>query len=217
MSEVTRGPAAALRDLRDIATSTADPLARETRFVFGEGNPNARLMLVGEAPGGDEDRLGRPFVGAAGRMLDRALAVAGIERSALWVSNVVKRRPTAPGRGRALKNRPPTTAEIAADRRWIDAEIAAIHPAVLVCLGAVAANALIHPRFRLGTERGQLRQAPFGGLALATYHPSYLLRFHGADFERAFGAVVADLAHAASAARIGQHAVGDSARDGIAD
>jgi uracil-DNA glycosylase family 4 len=209
-------PTTALGDLRDAGERAPDPLGRETRFVFGEGDPNARLMLVGEAPGGDEDRLGRPFVGAAGRLLDRVLAAAGIERSAVWISNVVKRRPTAPGAGRLLKNRPPTTAEIAADRRWVDAEIAAIRPAIVVCLGAVAANALVHPRFRLGAERGQVQAGPSGCLALATYHPSYVMRFHGDEFDRVFGEVVSDLVRAKSAAEIGEHPVGDATRDALA-
>ena len=198
ISETDR--AAALREIERSALSTPDPLGRETRFVFGEGNPNARIVLVGEAPGGDEDRVGRPFVGAAGRLLDRALLAAGIARESVWISNLVKHRPTLPGTGRLLKNRPPTAAEIAADRHWIDEEIAIIRPAVVVCLGAVAANALIHPRFKLGEERGRPQPGPVGGQALATYHPSYPLRLQGEAFARVFDAIVADLVAASAAA-----------------
>lgn len=168
--------------------------------VFGEGNASARLMLVGEAPGEVEDRIGRPFVGPAGKLLDSVLERAGIERSELWVTNVVKIRPVTRV-GKVLRNRPPTTAEVAAWRPVIEAELQVVQPAALVCLGATAASALIHPRFRIGDERGKWLAGPHGSAALATYHPSYPLRLAGASYERVVSIMVEDLIRARERSR----------------
>lgn len=135
--------------------------------VFGEGNPRARLMLVGEGPGATEDELGRPFVGKAGELLDRILAAAGFAREEVYINNVVMCRP--PG------NRVPAEAEMAACLPWLRARIRIIRPGVIVCLGATAARALIHPQARITQLRGRWHER--GGIfVMPTYHPAALLR-----------------------------------------
>lgn len=173
------------------------------QVVFGEGNPDAALMLVGEGPGQVEDRVGRPFVGPAGKLLSRALTEAGIDRSEVWLTNVVKSRPAESVGGR-LRNRPPRPDEIEACRPWLDAELTIVRPAVVVCLGASAANGLIHPGFRIGEERGRWFPGPFGTVALATYHPSYPLHLTGPSFDRVLAIIVGDLSRARRLAVEGQ-------------
>ncbi len=168
---------------------------RRRQVVFGEGNPDARMMVVGEGPGEVEDRTGRPFQGPAGQLFDRALAKAGIDRALLWVTNTVKSRAADPV-GRRLKNRPPRMDEIDACRPWLDAEIDIIRPRVIVCLGASAAKGLIDRKFKIGEQRSQWFPGPHGSAVLATYHPSYPLRLQGEAFERVFGIIVEDLARA---------------------
>ena len=132
-------------------------------------------MLVGEQPGDREDRDGRPFVGPAGRLLDQALDEAGIDRSAAYVTNVVKHfKWTASGKRRIHKK--PSAAEVAACRPWLDAELAVVEPKVVVCLGATAAGALLGPRFRLTRQRGEFLEGLLGPLLTATVHPSSILR-----------------------------------------
>lgn len=171
--------------------------------VAGEGSLAARLMLVGEAPGKEEARTHRPFVGPAGNVLNRVLERLSIPRSEIWITNVVKIRPTATG-DRGEVNRPPTRAEIATWRAVLDREIEIIRPSVVVCLGAVAASALIHPDFRMRQERGQWFPGPEGARAIATYHPSYLLRLRGPSYEVARDEMLADLSRAWGEARSGQ-------------
>lgn len=170
------------------------------QVVFGEGNPEAALMLVGEGPGQVEDRVGRPFVGPAGKLLDRALAEAGIERSDLWITNVVKSRP-AERVGGKLRNRPPRMDEIEACRPWLTAELQIVQPAVIVCLGASGANGVIHPGFKIGEEHSRWFPGPLGAVAMATYHPSYPLRLTGPSFDRVMATIVDDLARAYRRAR----------------
>jgi probable DNA metabolism protein len=149
--------------------------APATQAVFGEGPPKARIMLVGEQPGDQEDLAGRPFVGPAGDVLARALADAGIDRSAVYVTNAVKHFKFEP-RGKRRIHQTPRLSEIRACRPWVEAEIHAVQPAVLVCLGATAAQALIGPQFRLTRHRGQRLTTPWADVTLATYHPSAILR-----------------------------------------
>jgi len=163
--------------------------------VFGEGNLDARLMLVGEAPGKEEAVAGRPFVGAAGIGLNTLLERLNIPRADLWITNVVKTRPVRQGR-RGEVNRAPTAREIARDKDVVDAEISIVSPRVIVCLGAVAATTLIHPNFRMGDEHGCWFPGPSGARLMATYHPAYLLRLQGLDYETVRDAVLADLARA---------------------
>ena len=146
-----------------------------TQTVFGEGSPRAALMLVGEQPGDAEDLSGRPFVGPAGRLLDRALEAAGVDRAAVYVTNVVKHFKWEP-RGKRRIHKKPNAGEIAACRPWLDTEIALIKPRAIVCLGATAAQALLGRDFRLTAHRGELIASPLAPIVLATVHPSSLLR-----------------------------------------
>jgi DNA polymerase len=149
---------------------------RGTQTVFGRGPKEARLMLIGEQPGDQEDLVGEPFVGPAGRMLDRALQEAGIPRDAVYVTNVVKHFKWEP-RGKRRIHKKPNTMEIAACRPWLDAEIAVLKPRVVVCLGATAAQALLGKSFRVTQQRGEVITSPLMPYAImATVHPSSILR-----------------------------------------
>jgi DNA polymerase len=166
-----------LASLREAAAGCrACPLwQRGTQTVFGEGDPHARVMLVGEQPGNDEDLAGRPFVGPAGKLLDRALETAKIDRRHVYVTNVVKHFKWEP-RGKRRIHAKPNAAEIAACRPWLDAELELIKPEVLVCLGATAAQALLGRQFRVSKERGKFVPSPLAPHVLATVHPSAILR-----------------------------------------
>ena len=148
---------------------------RATQTVFGEGAKHAELMLVGEQPGNDEDTSGHPFVGPAGKLLDRALVDAGIDRSAVYVTNVVKHFKWEP-RGKRRIHKKPSAAEIAACRPWLDTEIALVAPRAIVCLGATAAQALLGRQFKVTARRGIFIGSPLAPLVLATVHPSSILR-----------------------------------------
>jgi len=166
-----------------------------TQTVFGAGSPRARLMLIGEQPGDVEDRMGEPFVGPAGRILDQALEAARIDRGVVYVTNVVKhfkwRR--APSGKRRLHQRP-DRAEVEACRPWLEAEVARIGPELIVCLGATAAQALLGSAFRVTRDRGKVVSTELGPPAIATVHPSAVLRAEGTDErELAFAELVADL------------------------
>jgi uracil-DNA glycosylase len=172
---------------------------RATQTVFGEGSDRASILLVGEQPGNDEDRAGRPFVGPAGRLLDRALDEAGIDRSRAYVTNVVKHFSWEP-RGKWRIHKKPNAREIAACRGWLEREIALVRPRVLVCLGATAAQALLGSRFRVSQERGRFVPADFAPHVLATVHPSSILRADDDESrDAAFAQFVADLRVAATA------------------
>ena len=178
---------------------TACPLyAKATQTVFGEGKEGASLMLVGETPGDQEDRTGRPFVGPAGRLLDRCLEAAGLEREEAYVSNVVKHFKWTP-RGKRRLHGKPNAMEIRACRPWLDAEVALVKPKVLVCLGATAAQALIAPSFRVSRQRGAFVASPLAPYVLATVHPSALLRGDPEQREAEIARFVADLKKAAAA------------------
>ena len=172
-----------------------------TQTVFGEGPADAALMLIGEQPGDQEDLAGRPFVGPAGKVLDRALEAAGIEREAIYITNAVKHFKNEP-RGKRRLHKKPDTSEIDACRWWLDNELALIEPAVAVALGATAARALLRKALSINANRGRLIAMPNGGNALITVHPSYLLRLQEArDKRREFDLFVKDLHFAAEAAR----------------
>ncbi|CAN5142400.1 UdgX family uracil-DNA binding protein [soil metagenome] len=169
-----------LAALRDAASRCrACPLWQPaTQTVFGEGPGDARIMLVGEQPGDAEDLRGQPFVGPAGEVLDHALAALGIDRSSLYLTNVVKHfKFTRSGKVR-LHSKANAT-EQRACRQWLDAEIASINPAIIVCLGATAASALLGPGVELMQVRGKLLHLPDGRQALATVHPAWVLRHRG--------------------------------------
>ena len=148
---------------------------RATQTVFGEGSRSAPLMLVGEQPGDQEDLAGKPFVGPAGKLLDRALEQAGIDRSAAYVTNVVKHFKWE-ARGKRRIHAKPSWSEMVACRPWLDAEIAVVEPRVLVCLGATAAQAVIGRDFRVSRQRGELVDSALAPYVTATIHPSAILR-----------------------------------------
>jgi DNA polymerase len=146
-----------------------------TQTVFGEGPPDAEVMMVGEQPGDHEDIEGRPFVGPAGRVLDSALERAGIDRDRVYLTNVVKHFKWRP-RGKRRIHQKPSLEEIKACRPWFDGELAAVDPRILVCLGAVAATALIGREFRVSRQRGEFVESPLAERVIATVHPSSILR-----------------------------------------
>ena len=164
-----------------------------TQTVFGEGRTGARVLMVGEQPGDREDLAGRPFVGPAGRILDQGLVRAGIARSDVYVTNAVKHFKWEPVGKRRLHKKP-NAREIAACRPWLDAEIEALHPEVLVALGATAAQALMGGNFRVTHDRGKIfKDQPWGGTFVATIHPSAILRGDPEERETALAAFVTDL------------------------
>jgi DNA polymerase len=155
-----------------------------TQTVFGEGGSKAKVVLVGEQPGNDEDLAGRPFVGPAGRLLDQVLEEAGIDRADAYVTNVVKHFKWEP-HGKRRLHKKPNAREIAACRPWLDAELAVLKPEVLVCLGATAAQALLGRDFRVSTQRGQFVESSLAPHVLATVHPSSILRAPDAESRHA--------------------------------
>ena len=146
-----------------------------TQTVFGEGATSARVVLVGEQPGDQEDRQGRPFVGPAGRLLDRALAEAGLERKTVYLTNAVKHFNFEPRGKFRLHKRPPAMA-IKACRPWLDAELEVLEPEVLVLMGATAAQAILGAKFRVSTGRGKIIRGSIAPRVIATLHPSAILR-----------------------------------------
>jgi len=146
-----------------------------TQTVFGEGKPTSTVMFVGEQPGNSEDLQGRPFVGPAGNLLDKALDEAGIDRSRVYVTNVVKHFKWEP-RGKRRIHKKPNAAEINACRPWLQAEIDVIKPRVIICLGSTAAQAVIGPKFRVSTQRASFVDSPLAPFVTATVHPSSILR-----------------------------------------
>src|ERR1700737_1635054 len=166
-----------LAELRQAAASckACDLWKNATQTVFGEGASKAKIMFVGEQPGDQEDRAGHPFVGPAGKLLNEALAEAGIDRTKVYVTNVVKHFKWEP-RGKRRIHKKPSPAEIAACRPWLDAEIAVLEPKVIVCLGALAAQALLGKDFRVTQRRGEFVESPLAPFVMATVHPSSILR-----------------------------------------
>lgn len=170
-----------------------------TQTVFGAGAAHARLLFVGEQPGDHEDVSGHPFVGPTGALLQRALTDAGIERKQIYLTNAVKHFKWE-RRGQRRLHRSPAEREIRACRPWLLAEVAAIKPAVLVCLGAVAARAVFERAVRLRDLRGQLHPSPLAAFTLATLHPSALLRLRAAsERAKAYGEFVGELQMASQA------------------
>jgi len=152
-----------------------DLYKRGTQTVFGEGPQRAQIMMVGEQPGDAEDIAGHPFVGPAGRLLDRALEEAGIDRAVVYVTNVVKHFKWEP-RGKRRIHAKPNGAEIAACRPWLETEIALVKPRILVCLGATAAQALLGRAFKVSKQRGEFVSSSLAPRVTATVHPSSILR-----------------------------------------
>lgn len=168
-------------------------------MVFGEGPLDARFVMIGEAPGENEAIAKRPFVGRAGQLLNRLLQDAAIDRQQVYVTNVVKVRPTADGGGGRLKNRPPRVGELKEGLEILLPELALIAPAALILFGNVPSKALIGKAFAMGANRGNWFTTVAGIPALATYHPAYILRLEGPDLERTRAVVVNDLVTARAA------------------
>ena len=189
------GAAAQLEGLRKRAAGCRDcPLwANATQTVFGEGSAKAKIMFVGEQPGDSEDREGHPFIGPAGRILAQAMDAVGIERDRVYITNAVKHFKWEP-RGKRRLHKTPAQREIEACYQWLQGEMDAIHPAIVVALGATAAKTLLGPRFRITQSRGQVQRREGLPDVIATYHPSFLLRIKDRpEGDQAYGEFVDDL------------------------
>ena len=188
-----------LTKLREAAAGCqACPLWKTgTQTVFGEGSPKAEVMFVGEQPGDQEDKAGKPFVGPAGRLFDQAMEQAGIDRSLTYVTNVVKHFKWQ-ARGKRRIHQKPNWSEITACDPWLEAELAVVKPRVLVCLGATAAQALLGRQFRVTRQRGEPVESELAPVVLATVHPSSILRADEEDRETELAAFVSDLKVVAS-------------------
>jgi DNA polymerase len=187
--------------VREVAAQckACDLYTRGTQTVFGEGPKRAEIMLVGEQPGDAEDIAGHPFVGPAGKLLDRALEAAGIDRRIVYVTNVVKHFKWEP-RGKRRIHAKPNAGEIGACRPWLDTEIALVKPRVIVCLGATAAQALLGKAFRVTKQRGEFIESSLAPLVTATVHPSSILRAPDEEARREeMKQFVADLKRVAAA------------------
>ena len=169
------------------------PLYRNaTQAVFGEGPAKAEIVMVGEQPGDQEDRQGKPFVGPAGRILSQGLEEAGIDRTKVFITNVVKHFKFQP-RGKRRIHKRPSAEEVRACRPWLDAELAAVKPTALVALGATAAQDLFGRSFRVTKQRGERLDFDFAPLVMATIHPSAILRADDDQREEEYRRFVADL------------------------
>ena len=187
----------ALRE-RAIACRDCEKLVRtRTQVVFGSGNPEANLVFVGEAPGENEDVRGVPFVGRAGKLLDEILKESELSRENIWITNIVKCRPTKMSDSGRLSNRAPLVGEIRACQKWLDAELSLINPTVIVCLGGPAASVIIHKGFKITQERGEwFTDSMYAPFVTAAYHPAYVLRLHGDSLDRTRKLLVADIVEA---------------------
>ncbi|UYP19124.1 UdgX family uracil-DNA binding protein [Rhodococcus sp. Z13] len=197
------------RDLDALASAAAgcrgcDLYRDAERTVFGDGGPHARILFVGEQPGNEEDLAGEPFVGPAGHLFDKALDRAGIDRETVYVTNAVKHfRFDRSANGRRRIHRKPTGAQIAACRPWLEAELDAVRPEIVVCLGATAAQSLLGKDFKLTRHRGEVLRLPdelrgsCDPAVVVTVHPSAVLRARS-QRDDAFRAFVQDLKRAAA-------------------
>lgn len=163
-----------------------------TNVVFGEGNPETPLVIIGEGPGENEDATGRPFVGRAGKLLDEALRENHMTRKHVYICNVVKCRACIV-EGRSVKNRPPRIEEISACKPWLEKQLAIIKPLVILCLGAPSANTIIHKDFKMTKERGLWFDTPYAYAATAALHPSYVLRQMSQGYPEARDLLVKDI------------------------
>ena len=164
-----------------------------TQVVFSTGDRSARIMLVGEQPGDQEDRQGEPFIGPAGRVLDEALSAAGIDREAVYLTNAVKHFRFEP-RGKRRIHQKPDTRHVTACHPWLEAELEAVQPRVVVALGATGARAVFGRTMKIGESRGRVLELGPDRSALITSHPSAVLRLRGkGGYDEAFGELVEDL------------------------
>lgn len=152
-----------------------------TKSVFGEGDPCARVMVVGEGPGETEDKLGRPFVGRAGELLEKMLGAIDLPREDVFICNTVKCRPTLDDGGKKLRNRAPDPIELKNCRAYLDEQIAIVRPEIILALGAPAAKSFMGDKFSITKQRGQWFEGPEGIAVIATFHPAYILRQTGGE------------------------------------
>ncbi len=179
----------------------ACPLAqRRTNVVFGEGDRSSPLVLIGEGPGDNEDRTGRPFVGRAGQLLDKALEDAGVGRSRVYITNTLKCRAADWSTGKPV-NRAPLEIEVAACRQWLVPQLAFLKPKVILCIGAPSAKNLIKKNFQITKERGLYFPCEFAKTAIATLHPAYILRQMNISGDGGYSLLVGDIARAWEAAQ----------------
>lgn len=196
--ETQAAPVSKSQIILDMATEAStcpacDLSETRTKVVFGDGNADSPLMLIGEGPGANEDATGLPFVGRAGKLLDECLREAGMLRKHIYLTNVVKCRPTLEEAGK-IKNRPPRADEASTCvSLWLDKQIAAVQPLVILCLGAPAANAIIHKNFKMTQERGQWFESRYARHAIAALHPAYILRQEGEAYDQSRQFLIDDL------------------------
>ena len=203
MTPASRSSAKSLSSLREEAARcrACDLWQHATQTVFGEGSVHAQIMLIGEQPGDKEDLAGRPFVGPAGMMLDRALEEAGVDRKKTYVTNAVKHFKFVP-RGKIRLHQKPTTPEIKACRQWYERELVLLKPNLVVALGATAAQCVFGKATPVNKNRGRVIASPDGVKVMVTVHPSYLLRLPDEDAKaREYGRFVDDLKIAAARIR----------------
>lgn len=191
-----------LEELRVCALEcrTCSIAERRRNVVFGEGNPQAPLVLVGEGPGDKEDETGRPFVGRAGQLLDQALKDNGLSREDVYICNTLKCRACDWINGKPV-NRPPTDQEALNCRRWLVPQLQILAPKVILCVGAPSAKNLIKKDFRITLERGKYFPCEFAKTAMATLHPAYILRQQGTNSDGGYGLLVSDIGRAWAAAQ----------------
>ena len=189
-----------IQDLRNRTlecTDCEELVKTRTQVVFGIGNPESKLVFIGEAPGGNEDANGIPFIGRAGKLLDKVLQENDLSRDDIWITNIVKCRPTVKNPSGNLGNRPPKVSEIKTCRKWLDEELSLINPKVIVCVGGPSASVIIHKGFKMTKERGQwFNDSPYAPFAIAVYHPAYVLRLHGSAYDEALDFLKSDIAEA---------------------
>lgn len=198
MAEAEQEPSVKARQILEMSqqasTCPACDLAQtRTKVVFGDGNADSPLMLIGEGPGANEDATGLPFVGRAGTLLDECLREAGMLRKHIYLTNVVKCRPTLEEAGR-IKNRPPRADESGiCVPLWLEKQIAIVQPSVILCLGAPAASTVIHKGFKMTQERGQWFESKYARYTMAALHPAYILRQEGEAYDQAKQFLISDL------------------------
>jgi DNA polymerase len=168
---------------------------KRRNVVFGEGNPSAPLVLVGEGPGEQEDQSGRPFVGRSGQLLDRVLAECGLDRSQVYICNTVKCRAADWSTGKPM-NRPPTPEESLACRHWLYPQLDLVAPEVILCIGAPSAKNLIKKNFKITQERGMVFRSDLSQALMATLHPAYIIRQSTKTYDGGFSLLVEDIAKA---------------------
>jgi DNA polymerase len=201
MSEVSTEKAPSVKEARihELAESASvcvacDLAEHRTNVVFGEGNPNSPLVIVGEGPGENEDKTGRPFVGRAGKLLDDCLKECGMLRRHVYITNVVRCRPTETDETGRIKNRPPRTDEAnTCINLWLEPTLTTIDPLVILCLGSPAANAIIKKGFKIMQDRGKFFDTKYARYAIAGLHPAYILRQQGEAYDEARESLVKDI------------------------